>query len=79
MQLDTKETYCEGQDNFNVIVTVLKNIENCALTPYLVHVILDQSVLEYKWIFTIMFVRCETKFYDFSIGKDQRTRMITVY
>ena len=24
MQLDTKEIYCEGQDNFNVIVTVLK-------------------------------------------------------
>ena len=24
MQLDTKETYCEGQDNFNVIVTVLR-------------------------------------------------------
>ena len=57
----------------------VKDLENCALTAFLVHVILDQSVPEYKWIFTIMVVRCETKFYDFSIGKDQRTRMITVY
>ena len=24
MQLDTKETYCEGQANFNVIVRILR-------------------------------------------------------